>query len=421
MRILLLVIATLSLAAIPARAPAMDEPPIFDKRPYADARKAARDAGKWFIVKATAVWCGPCKRMDQSTWRDAKVVAWLEKNAVVVAVDVDKEQDLARELRIQAMPTMVALKAGKDEFDRVVGYKSPEEFLAWLEGIEKGEKSIEAVKREARQPGGGDMRARLNLARALVNDGKNEEAADEYVWLWKHMLEEQPSMYGVRLSFMAGDMERLADSDQGARAKFVAVRDETFKRVQGERVAREDLTDWLTLNRILGEQDETLKWFDTVKEEPRWRSMLQGNVGIFDEPLRGAGRWADLGRLYKDPMRDLQFRHQLIAMRPPMSLPEGIPEEQRKEIEDMPGNMFRENVSRIYAALLAADREKEAEAFANEARRLDGSAKLRDALVETALEAREPREEHLGWTAEGEGRLDGDLRKRVQAALKKGR
>ncbi len=119
-----------------------DPPPVFDKRPYAEAKKAAEDEKKWFIVKGTAVWCGPCKDMDKTTWRDDKVVKWLEKNAIVVALDVDKEKKLAEGLGIEAMPTMIAFKDDGKEFARVVGYKSPEAMLAWLDGVAKGERSI---------------------------------------------------------------------------------------------------------------------------------------------------------------------------------------------------------------------------------------------------------------------------------------
>jgi thioredoxin 1 len=117
-----------------------DPPPVFDKRPYAGAKKAAEDANKWFIVKATAVWCAPCKMMDRTTWRDEKVVKWFEANGIVVALDVDAQQKLAEDLAIQAMPTMIAFKEGK-EFDRIVGYKSAADFLGWLDGIARGEKS----------------------------------------------------------------------------------------------------------------------------------------------------------------------------------------------------------------------------------------------------------------------------------------
>lgn len=208
--------------------------PIFDSRSYADAKAAAEAEKKWFIVKATAVWCGPCKMMDKTTWRDEKVVAWCKERAIVVALDVDQETSLAKELRIEAMPTMIAFKEGKSEFDRIVGMKGADDFLGWLEGIEKGETSIEAISRNAgsRTPEDGvvDVQARMELAKALVLKGEYAKATDEYAWLWEHMLEHEPAMVGVRGSFMVSDMQRLASKDAGARKRFVELREATRDR-----------------------------------------------------------------------------------------------------------------------------------------------------------------------------------------------
>jgi thiol-disulfide isomerase/thioredoxin len=110
-------------------------PPVFDQRPYAEAKAAAAAEGKWFIVKATAVWCGPCKQMDKTTWRDEKVVAWCEANAIVVAVDVDQEPSLAKELAVEGMPTMIAFREGQTEAARVLGFRPAGDFLAWLENL----------------------------------------------------------------------------------------------------------------------------------------------------------------------------------------------------------------------------------------------------------------------------------------------
>jgi len=76
--------------------------------------------------------------MDRTTWRDEKVVAWLAANAIAVQLDVDEEQDLAAKLNIEAMPTVIALKEGGPEFDRIIGYRRPAEFLTWAEAIARG-------------------------------------------------------------------------------------------------------------------------------------------------------------------------------------------------------------------------------------------------------------------------------------------
>jgi len=106
----------------------------FDTRPYAEAKQAAEAEGKWFIVKATAVWCPPCQQMNAKSWPDPEVIAWIKENGIAVAVDVDREGSIAKDLGVEAMPTIIAFHQGK-EVDRFVGMKSSGQLRDWLRGL----------------------------------------------------------------------------------------------------------------------------------------------------------------------------------------------------------------------------------------------------------------------------------------------
>jgi thioredoxin 1 len=110
----------------------MDRPPVFADEAFATALEATRSSDRWLIVDATAAWCGPCKHMDQTTWRDTEVVAWLKTYATALQIDVDSEQEWARAHQISAMPTLIAFKQGA-EFDRVVGGRKPRQLLDCLQ------------------------------------------------------------------------------------------------------------------------------------------------------------------------------------------------------------------------------------------------------------------------------------------------
>lgn len=404
-------------------------PAVFNTQPYAEAKKAAEDGKKWFIVKATATWCGPCKQMDKTTWVDDKVIKWINTNAIAVALDVDAQPAIAKSLSVEAMPTMIAFKDG-EEFDRVVGYKSGADLLAWLEGVARGEKSIEAVQQRAKPAADGkiDTQARMEVAKSLTQSGKFEKATEEFVWLWQHMLEHNPAMVGVRLSFMANDMKALAEKSPLAKAKFTELRDQTGELLKKPKVSGGDLSDWLVLNTIIEDQKATLAWFDGVKGQAKWTPMLTRHAYQLAPLLIEHGRWVDIAALYPDPIAHIEQQFEFEKAMPKHELPEGIDERTRKIIEDMPMKSFRDAAANLYASLLAAPREKEASAFADRARVLDKSSAMTQALISTALKAGQPRVAQLQWLSSPEqptSKQDtadaaaiNSLRSRLESALK---
>ncbi len=107
------------------------KPQVFSELSLAEAKTKAVKQEKILLVDATADWCQPCKAMERTTWVDPEVIAWINLNAIAIQVDVDKQREEAKELNIQAMPTIIVFKDGR-ELDRVVGYKNASELLAWL-------------------------------------------------------------------------------------------------------------------------------------------------------------------------------------------------------------------------------------------------------------------------------------------------
>ncbi|CAF0813315.1 unnamed protein product [Adineta steineri] len=77
---------------------------------------------KLVVLDFFATWCGPCLRI-------APVIeGWsgeddFKDNVVFLKCDVDEAEDVAKEYEIEAMPTFVLFKGGK-EVDRVVGASS---------------------------------------------------------------------------------------------------------------------------------------------------------------------------------------------------------------------------------------------------------------------------------------------------------
>jgi len=385
--------AFLSLPQSTACSQAQEEvPPVFANLEFDKALEQNKSDGKFLVVKSTASWCAPCKLMDRTTWRDEQVVAWFTANGIAIHFDVDEQKALAKQLDIQAMPTMIAFRKG-EEFDRVVGYKDPTEFLGWLEGVKEGKKAIEAVRDRARSaPKGTDeeVKARYELAKELVRKSELEKACEEYVWLWQNA---GGAYSAVRGSFMASDMQALAAKYPPAKERFLGFRDEITPRLLAEKVDRSDFDDWIVLNGVVGEPQKTLEWFDKYKADARWQPMLRSVAFRIESLLMTEDRWADVALLYPDPVGTLQRSQErnkeFAKYRATQGTERGGP-----NFEEMERERLRDEAGKLYAVSLAAGKPEVAQRVMTKALEIEASAAMRAALVRSALSAKQARAEH---------------------------
>ncbi|MHC4990909.1 MAG: thioredoxin family protein [Planctomycetota bacterium] len=411
---------TLALFAISLVAATADAepPPVFFRDGYDAARETAGREGKLLLVDSTAVWCMPCKMMDRQTWVAAEVVEWIEEHAIAVQVDVDQERKLASELRIQAMPTMIVFREGK-ELDRIVGFRNPAQLLQWLNGLLEGRRAIDDVRDAAEKEtpdGGVDIGARYRMAKTLVQGGDLDKATAEYLWLWDNMLEHAPSYTGVRLSFMLIDMKQLAKQHMPARDAFTKLRDRYEPLIKGDRVRREDLIDWIRLNGMLGDTARTLRWYDAAvqaNDAERIGPVADDLFGL----LLAEGRWAEAGQLYEDPVATARRAGDLYVQIMKLDEAREGPEDQRQLLRQIQEDNFIEGQARLYAALLAADRNEEAANVAALLLRRHDDARSRLSMVEQALAAGAPRAIHEQWLA-GAGEADQERVRSAQDRLR---
>lgn len=115
-------------------------PPVFAHKSLAEARAEVAGTPKVLIVKATASWCGPCREMNKTTWRDPRVETWVAANGLAIELDTDDHAAEAKALHVTALPTMIAFRGG-EEFDRIVGFRDADQLLAWMEAVKSGERA----------------------------------------------------------------------------------------------------------------------------------------------------------------------------------------------------------------------------------------------------------------------------------------
>ncbi|OEL22792.1 Thioredoxin H2-2 [Dichanthelium oligosanthes] len=95
------------------------------KAAYDEQWEAHKSAGKlaWLqmVIDFSASWCGPCRFIEPAF----KEMASRYTDAIFVKIDVDELSEVARTWKVEAMPTFVLTKGGK-EVSRVVGAKKDE-------------------------------------------------------------------------------------------------------------------------------------------------------------------------------------------------------------------------------------------------------------------------------------------------------
>jgi len=98
------------------------------------AFERARREGKPVLVNFYADWCVWCKHLETITFRDQKVAALLADRVVPLNVNIDGDfQQLIRDHRIEAPPTIVVFDTAGGELGRIPGYMPPTGFLSTVE------------------------------------------------------------------------------------------------------------------------------------------------------------------------------------------------------------------------------------------------------------------------------------------------
>lgn len=97
---------------------------IFIENSWGEALKQAAAQNKYIFVDAYASWCGPCKMLKMTTFKNDKAALFYNKNFVNVSIDMEKGEgpQLAARWGLQAYPTLIIFNAAGKPVLGTVGY-----------------------------------------------------------------------------------------------------------------------------------------------------------------------------------------------------------------------------------------------------------------------------------------------------------
>ncbi len=183
------------------------------------------------IVDFWAPWCGPCKQLTPAL---EKVVTDARGAVQLVKVNIDENQGLAQQLRIQSIPTIYAFFQGRpvDGFQGALPESEIKTFvkrLIEMGGGEAGDSPIDAALEEAEEAlAGGDaatagaifgqvlqhepdnVKALAGLLKALIANGQVKEAKAQFDKLPDDLAAK------AELAAVKAQLDLLAESSEAA-------------------------------------------------------------------------------------------------------------------------------------------------------------------------------------------------------------
>lgn len=142
---------------------------------FDQALKLSADSGKIVMVDFYAEWCGACKQLESTTYKDKSVIAE-SQNLVDLKIDTDKSPELSEKYGIRGLPTIVFMDSEGGEITRYTGYMPPKEFIAAMkeaQGMEKGFRTAQKTAKEDPD----NLEAHATLATSYYQRRKLEQGA----------------------------------------------------------------------------------------------------------------------------------------------------------------------------------------------------------------------------------------------------
>ena len=103
------------------------------------AKKESTDSGKLIFIDAHTSWCGPCKKMAATSFKDAEVAEIYNEKFINLKIDCEKDADgpeISRLYKIKAYPTLLIIDGNGKLIKQIVGFQTADGLKAIANSVD---------------------------------------------------------------------------------------------------------------------------------------------------------------------------------------------------------------------------------------------------------------------------------------------
>jgi len=104
---------------------------LFTDSSWSAILKKAGKENKFIFVDAYASWCGPCKLLKATTFKNKNVASLFNQNFINVSMDMEKGEgiNLSADWMIQSYPTLLVFDATGKPVLETIGFLKPKDLI----------------------------------------------------------------------------------------------------------------------------------------------------------------------------------------------------------------------------------------------------------------------------------------------------
>lgn len=111
----------------------------FKQITFEAAKELAKEEDKLIFIDCHTSWCGPCKKMAASSFKDDEVTQVFNEKFINLKVDIEKDADgpeLARLYKIKGYPTLLIVNANGKLIKERTGFMTADQMVAFANSVD---------------------------------------------------------------------------------------------------------------------------------------------------------------------------------------------------------------------------------------------------------------------------------------------